>query len=625
MSRNRISNKKEKKMDKNSNKKIEKSLGENIKDFFKRNYKAFRKNPKKWIKRVWKKISNENIANRGRLISIACIFLTSVIFLFSILSYCANSHIKQSDDQYKDTFENIYTYEVNSIEENRENIVIKDRDGNFLYSTHGIENKEKPEKPEKTEESKDKSIAERIKSFFSKDKSNKEDKSKDKDKEESKKPEESKDKSLAEWIKSLFSKDKSNKKDENKGKNDSSKKEEAEEDTLDKKFSSDELLRKATYHLIGNGVIVREDGNVKYYDGVSYSLLSNHRQRRIMDKDNRKFFSEGIVDMTLTIDSNLQKKAYSALVDYEDKHKGECDGGCVIVLNYETGEILAMTSSPAGDAGAKKEPGGNDGYFNRAISKYVPGSVFKSVSIAAALENGVDEKFYKEDYRFNCDGTYNGFDCAHAQAHGRGLKLEKVLWRSCNGGTADFVVNEDASKITKKQLSDFVDHIGLLKKAQIVDMPCRSEGNIEPIDDFERTSFGQGNLELTPIAVARWYAILARGGKDITLHIDQSTPVEENPEQLVSEETSKFLTDALTNVCLASSYPGHLPTLNCKAFGKTGTAETDGNKQNNHAWFVCSLTDEKAPPYTVLVFLKKGEDSMRAKDLAYDFINDSIL
>ena len=86
-------------------------------------------------------------------------------------------------------------------------------------------------------------------------------------------------------------------------------------------------------------------------------------------------------------------------------------------------------------------------------------------------------------------------------------------------------------------------------------------------------------------------------------------------KQVISSQASRFITSSLEGVV-----GERLP---CRAFGKTGTAQL--NDTDSHSWFVCSLVDEDAPPYTVLSFLERGGTSLNAKDVTLDFVNDYIL
>ena len=134
-------------------------------------------------------------------------------------------------------------------------------------------------------------------------------------------------------------------------------------------------------------------------------------------------FSTG-QQLYLTIDSDLCSTAYNAL-----------DGrsGTVGVYNYRTGEILCMVSSPSFDInGSLPDSDSTDGeYINRLLSStFIPGSTFKLVTAAAALEKIPDI----EKRTFDCTGSMDvgGYKVTCQSAHGSGLTLEDALNVSCN-------------------------------------------------------------------------------------------------------------------------------------------------------------------------------------------------
>lgn len=349
------------------------------------------------------------------------------------------------------------------------------------------------------------------------------------------------------------------------------------------KFSDDSLTRLSTFHIVG-------DKN----DGIVNSIIATHRPETVV-KDNHKYFKD--IEVKLTINSILQKNAYITLMNQEFSKSG-----CIIVLDYKTGEIKAMVSIPSIDV-ANIDNIPNGAYINKPLYSYVPGSVFKAISVAAVLELHPEAK----NFTYNCNSKNGHISCMYS--HGS-VSLEKALEKSCNCAISQLV----STYITSDELEAFVAKLGLTSKDQIADMICNQNGNINAKADLRWTSNGQGKTLLTPISVAKYYAILANDGKFVEPHIMYDTSV--NTEQVISPQTSQFITSSLEGVVEISS-------LTCKAFGKTGTAQL--NDTESHSWFVCSLVDENAPTYTVLCFLERGGTSLNAKDVTIDFINNYIL
>lgn len=350
----------------------------------------------------------------------------------------------------------------------------------------------------------------------------------------------------------------------------------------DSGFSDDSLTRLSTFHIVG-------DKN----DGIVNSIIATHKDDAII-KDENQYFQE--VDIKLTINSTLQNNAYTTLVN-----QPYSESGCIIVLDYKSGEIKAMVSVPSLDVNDTDYiPDG--AYLNKALYSYVPGSVFKAVSVAAVLELHPEA----QNFTYNCNAKNGYVSCSYV--HGP-VTLEKALEKSCNCAISQFV----STYITPSELENFVSKMGLTSKEQISDMVCNQEGNINAKADLRWTANGQGETLLTPISVAKYYSIIANGGKSVEPHIMLDTTAEQ--KQMISPKTSRFIASSLEGVV-----GNNLP---CKAFGKTGTAQL--NDMESHSWFVCSLTDEQASTYTVLCFLERGGTSLNAKEVTLDFINNYIL
>lgn len=348
-------------------------------------------------------------------------------------------------------------------------------------------------------------------------------------------------------------------------------------------FSDDSLTRLSTFHIVG-------DKN----DGIVNSIIATHRPETVV-KDKHQYFKD--IDVNLTVNSVIQRNAYTVLVNQQFS-----ESGCIIVLDYKTGGIKAMVSTPSIDV-ANIDNIPNGAYINKPLYSYVPGSVFKAISVAAVLELHPEAK----NFTYNCNSRNGHISCMYS--HGT-VNLEKALEKSCNCAISQLV----STYITSDELEAFVAKLGLTSKEQIADMICNQDSNINAKADLKWTSNGQGETLLTPISVARYYSILANNGEVVEPHIMLDTSVK--PKQVISAQTSQFITSSLEGVVGISS-------LTCKAFGKTGTAQL--NDTESHSWFVCSLVDENAPTYTVLCFLERGGTSLNAKDVTIDFINNYIL
>lgn len=350
-------------------------------------------------------------------------------------------------------------------------------------------------------------------------------------------------------------------------------------------FSDDKVLRLSTFHIVG-------DKN----KSITKSLLtSTYPDLNITSVFNG--FSPTKKEYTLTIDSNIQKNAYE-LLSNNGYH------GCIVVSDYTNGEIKAMVSTPSIDV-YNTELIEDGAFLNKAFLSYPPGSVFKSVTVAAVLEKNPSAK----NFRFNCSGKTNHISCFNLTAHGE-QDLSDMLINSCNCGISTFA----KKYITTDYLDLYTENSNILSSSIISNFEI-NKGNINASDDLMWAANGQSQNMVTPLGVVGFYNAIANDGSQIQLRLLKTT-MESNTSEIMSSTTALFIKDALAGVTQNLG-------INCFTFGKTGTAELDNAE--SHAWFVCCLSDSDAPPYTILVFLEHGGTSSSAKEVSCEFINNTIL
>lgn len=354
-------------------------------------------------------------------------------------------------------------------------------------------------------------------------------------------------------------------------------------------FSDDRILKLSTYHIIGN----KEDG-------IKQSVLAQYRKSVIVKNNKKHMLFEGDNNIKLTINSKLQKNAYNMLIN----HPKSSDEASLIVLNYKTGEVLTLVSTPSVEDGKKIKKGA---FINKAMNVYTPGSVMKPITVSAVLESNPNAQ---KHFSYYCNGKNNYVKCT-VQTHGK-VDMYSALRKSCNCAITSFA----SRNIDTEELGKFLDKKGLLEKKQIEEIDCRQSGEYDPNAEPLWIYNGQGRTKLSPIAVAKLYGALANDGKLVTTHIFSDTKV--NNKQLISKSTASKVVEATEGVIGVNELK-----LPVKAFAKTGTAQ-QGKGQKSHAWYVISLENDETP-LTVLVFLQNGGSSVNAKDVAIDYINNFIL
>jgi penicillin-binding protein 2 len=346
-------------------------------------------------------------------------------------------------------------------------------------------------------------------------------------------------------------------------------------------------------------------------------------------------------NLILTLDANLQRRAEEAL-------SGKA--GAIVALDPNNGDILAMASTPAFDQNrfirglsTKDWQGLIDDPMhplnNKAIQgAYPPGSTFKPVVDAAALEEGVAEP----GTILGCQGQmYFGhrfYRCWEKKGHGR-LDLYQALVRSC-----DVYHYQLGLRLGVDRMAEYARRLGYGSRT-LIGLSNESRGLV-PNSQWKLKRFGipwqkgedlsisigQGFLLVTPLQQAVGYATLVNGGKIVQPRIVQRV---ESPEGAVLEEiqpqivgdaklkptTMEFLRRAMTGVVQDPGGTGKAARLpGILVGGKTGTAQVvrmaDNELRNrdlksvpyeyrDHAWFVCFAPAE-APRIVVAVLVEHG-------------------
>lgn len=347
-------------------------------------------------------------------------------------------------------------------------------------------------------------------------------------------------------------------------------------------------------------------------------------------------------DIGLTLDLKIQQIV-------EDKF-GERNG-CVIIVDPQSAEIIAMASSPGFSPSlfVDKKGGSLSGLFNdpgapfvnRAISGVYPaGSVFKVVVAAAGLQTGK----ITPSTTFFCEGSIDiggqEFDCW--SKHGQ-QDLPAAIAHSCN-----IFFYKTGLLCGAQSIHDYALKFGLSRPTSI-ELPYEAGGFVpsplwRKINKFSRRSgiplfagknwydgdtlnlsIGQGDLLVTPLQMARMMAVFANGGalispyivkeidaRDVSLYRRKSKRL--NIDQGIIDSIKKGLRGAVTE----EGGTAHiLSGLSVSCAGKTGTAQVAGVR--SHAWFTGFFPYEK-PKYAICVFLEHGGPGFTSCVLAKNII-----
>ncbi len=346
-------------------------------------------------------------------------------------------------------------------------------------------------------------------------------------------------------------------------------------------------------------------------------------------------------DILLTIDLKLQQAAERALVNK--------NAGAIVALNPKTGSILAMASKPFFNPNffsksyttqkeydqlfnSSKKP-----LFNRALNAYDPGSTWKPVTAIAGMETG---KFPPEAI-LKTQGciTYGGHCFPEYNRRGFGrIGYEDALSFSSNtffyqiGVEVGSMALYDAAK--KLGFDSYTGiEIGYEESKGLVGNKIWAEkgrGWAEPgstpwiPEDIASASIGQSVVLVTPLQLARAYAVFANGGYLITPHLSESdidwVSVPKRTQVKIKGSTLETVRRGLRKVVLeGTGAPLNLPNLPPIA-GKSGTAE-DSSGGSDHAWFAC-FAPYDSPQIVVVAFAQNtpGGGSVHALPMARQVI-----
>ena len=268
-------------------------------------------------------------------------------------------------------------------------------------------------------------------------------------------------------------------------------------------------------------------------------------------------------DIRLTIDLRLQNEAYNALQKTVEKH--EAISGSAVLLDAETGEILAMTNYPSFNPNGYNKVG--KFIKNRAVTDvFEPGSTIKPISLAVALEKNIITKDSLIDTG-NGKYKYEGKWIEDHKAYGE-ITVKDVIKVSSNIGSAKI-----SQKISSINLATMLKKFGYGIKTGI-NFPGEVRGTIRNHTkwkkiDHSRASYGYG-MSSTLIQTAQAYTVFANEGKLKPISLIKSNDLKIS-KRVLSPETSKAMLTILESV---TDHDGTAPKAKVYGYrvaGKTGT------------------------------------------------------
>lgn len=312
---------------------------------------------------------------------------------------------------------------------------------------------------------------------------------------------------------------------------------------------------------------------------------------------------------------SLDKQIQELTEDIGNEHLTK---GAIVVMSPSDGHILSMASFPdfQPDTVADSIERNDGALLNRALSLYDCGSVFKIITTAAALENGVpDNRVYECNGYLEIDGTR--FHCHNRLGHGL-LDMHEAFAQSCN-----LYYIQLAQEIGADKLHSMACKFGLSDSITLAETITASAALLPAVHTLSSSasalanfSFGQGYLMVSPLHFARITAAIANDGVMVEPLLVKGTVDEDfrfsavgegSGEEVITAKSAELLQEMMAETVAYGTGTAAAPN-NCTAAGKTGTAETgqlvDG-KAVTQSWFVGYFPADE-PQYVVCVLAENA-------------------
>ena len=325
------------------------------------------------------------------------------------------------------------------------------------------------------------------------------------------------------------------------------------------------------------------------------------------------------LQMQLTIDSRLQRIAQKNLAETVAQYKAK--RGALLVLDAHTGEILTMAIAPTYDPNQYYDAD-IETFKNWAVSDlYEPGSTFKPINVAIALEEkAITPTDVVDDAGRIQIGEWPIQNVDYSTNGPRGsISITDVLRYSSNVGMVRIM-----GRLQRSDYYEWMKKLGLSDRTG-VDLPGETSGQMKDRDQFvgseveaATTAFGQG-FSLTALQLAQLHATLANGGKLVTPHVVRGlanaegeltwTPEREAPERVFSPETAQQVLSMMREVVddgtgAAAKLDGY------QIAGKTGTAQKAtefGTYGDQRITSFVSIAPVSDPRYVVLAVVDEPQ------------------
>ncbi len=293
-------------------------------------------------------------------------------------------------------------------------------------------------------------------------------------------------------------------------------------------------------------------------------------------------------DIKLTIDVNLQKKIYEQFKENQ---------GATVSINYNTGEILALVSTPSYDANKFSLGITNEEWdeiqkdeakpmYNRYLATYAPGSSLKPIVGAIGLQNNSftpEENFGRSGTKWQEDSSWKDLYVTTLETYEGDANLENALVYSDN-----IYFAKGALKIGKEKLEKGLDNLGFNQKIEFVQEITKSTyGKMDSRSAIANSGYGQNQMLVNPILMASIYSAFANGGNMVQPCLEYKTTKYIKQNAISSEIANVIKNDLIQVVEKGTAKDAKIDGK--QIAGKTGTAEIKKDQSDENGteigWF----------------------------------------
>ena len=374
-------------------------------------------------------------------------------------------------------------------------------------------------------------------------------------------------------------------------------------------ITAEELEKKADKGYTSTSVIGKSglesiyEERLKGTDGIEIYIVdsSGNKKQTIAKKE-----VQNGEDIKLTIDSGLQKHIYEQMKN---------DNGFFVVMQPETGEMLAMVSTPTynpndfvlGISNTKwneLKNNTNQPMYNRYLQAWAPGSTFKPVTGAIGLTSGklsTTDEFYYTDLSWQKDSSWGNYYVTTLTGYNDVKNLRNAILRSDNiyFAQATLQIGRDAFTNGLKKLG-FNEDIGFVLST--AKSQYSNTDKIQTEIQLADSGYGQGQMLVNPIHMASIYSAFVNNGNMVKPYLEykEDATAEYLKQEVFTSEAANIIKDyMLQTVETPEGTANDMKIDGVRIAGKTGTAELkqskDSEERETLGWFNCYTVDYNNP------------------------------